>query len=192
MNTQNPVPASSRRISTKDMVLCGMFAAVLTVISQISVPVPPVPITIQVFGVTLVGIVLGWKRGIMAVLVYILLGAVGLPIFSNFMGGMGVLTGMTGGYIIGWPFIALLCGIRHTHNNRYVNLILTILCSLLGLAIMETLGGLQWAALSGDMTIKAIFVYSMTMFVPKDILLTILAIFIGNGIRRLLSRASIL
>ena len=91
----------SNRISVKNIVLAGMFAAFLAVMSQISLPMPTgVPITVQVFAVALVGVILGWKRGVLAVLVYILIGAVGVPVFANFKGGLSVLTGLTGGYIM--------------------------------------------------------------------------------------------
>ena len=86
--------------TTREMVLAGMFAAVLAVISQLSIPTPAgVPVTIQVFGVALVGAVLGWKLGLCSVLVYILIGAAGLPVFANFGGGIRSLIGLTGGYI---------------------------------------------------------------------------------------------
>jgi biotin transport system substrate-specific component len=89
---------SSQRISTQNLVLVGMFAAVMAVISQISLPMPTgVPITIQVFGIALIGTVLGWKLGGLATIVYILLGAIGLPVFSSFRGGVQVLAGMAGG-----------------------------------------------------------------------------------------------
>lgn len=79
----------SGRISVKSMVMVGMFAAFLAVMSQISLPMPTgVPITIQVFAVALVGVVLGWKLGLAAVVVYILIGAVGAPVFANFQGGI--------------------------------------------------------------------------------------------------------
>ena len=75
----------SNRISVKNIVLAGMFAAFLAVMSQVSLPMPTgVPITVQVFAVALVGVILGWKRGVLAVLVYILIGAVGVPVFANF------------------------------------------------------------------------------------------------------------
>ena len=91
----------------------GMFAAVLAVISQISLPMPTgVPITIQVFGVALVGAVLGSRLGTTATLVYVLLGAIGLPIFANFSGGISSIVGVTGGYIWAWPIMTWLCGIR--------------------------------------------------------------------------------
>ena len=80
--------------TTREMVLAGMFAAVLAVISQLSIPTPAgVPVTIQVFGVALVGAVLGWKLGLCSVLVYILIGAAGLPVFANFGGGIRSLIG---------------------------------------------------------------------------------------------------
>ena len=92
------------------MVLVGMFAAVLAVISPISLPMPTgVPITIQVFGVALVGAVLGSRLGTTATLVYVLLGAIGLPIFANFSGGISSIVGVTGGYIWAWPFMTWLC-----------------------------------------------------------------------------------
>ena len=96
-------PAAERKFTTREMVLVGMFAAVLAVISQISLPMPTgVPITIQVFGVALVGAVLGSRLGTTATLVYVLLGAIGLPIFANFSGGISSIVGVTGGYIWAW------------------------------------------------------------------------------------------
>ena len=166
-----------------------MFAAVLTVISQLSIPMPTgVPITIQLFGVTLVGVVLGWRLGLFATITYILLGAVGLPVFSNFRGGLGVLTGVTGGYIWAWPFLAVLSGISPKTESKGKNTLLIILSTLFGVAVVEIAGGLQWAALAGDKTVAAIFSYAIVAFVPKDILISILAVFVGLPARRMLKR----
>ncbi|MBT9779401.1 biotin transporter BioY [Clostridium sp. MCC353] len=185
MNTTKSAPVSSNKIATKDIVLVGMFAAILTVISQISIPMPSgMPITIQVFGVALVGVVLGWKLGVLATLVYIFIGAIGLPVFSSFRGGLDVLTGITGGYIIAWPILSGLCGIRLNHLSKLNHLILTIILSMIGLAAVEIIGGLQWSFLSGNMSISAVFTYSMVAFIPKDILITIAAVFLGNRIRK--------
>lgn len=180
-------PHTVRRFSTFDLVLAGMFAAVLTVISQISIPMPSgVPLTIQIFGVALVGSVLGWKLGIFSILTYILLGAVGLPVFSNFHGGLGVLTGVTGGYIWSWPIMSVLCGIHPKTQNHTRNLMIRITLSLIGLMIVEVIGGLQWAFLVTSMPFKVILLYSMTAFVPKDIALTIAALLLGNRIRNMI------
>lgn len=185
------VSRTSRRITTKELVLASMFAAVLTVISQISIPMPTgVPITIQVFGITLVGVVLGWRLGLLATVSYILLGAVGLPVFANFHGGFGSLLNFTGGYIWSWPFMVVLCGIRPKTANKLLNTGLIFVFSLTGLAVNETIGGLQWAALSGEMSAWGVLTYSLVAFIPKDILLTILAVAIGLPLRKLISKAA--
>ena len=163
----------AKRISTRDLALAGMIAAILTIISQISIPMPTgVPITIQVFG--------------------ILLGAVGLPIFANFRGGFSVLVDFTGGYIWSWPLMSVLCGLRFKTASRQMGAVLSYLFPLIGLAVNEAAGGLQWAFLAGDMSVGGVFVYSMTAFVPKDIVLTILAVVLGTQMRRLLIRAGFL
>lgn len=183
----------SYRLTTRDIVTAGMFAAVLAIISQISIPMPTgVPITIQVFGITIVGVILGWRIGLLATLVYILLGAVGLPIFANFQGGMGILVNYTGGYIWSWPFMVALCGIKPHTSSKNMNLFLILLFSLLGLAVNETIGGLQWASLAGDMSVWGVFTYSIVAFIPKDIVLTVLAVFLGLQMRKLLLRAGFL
>ena len=90
------------------MVLIAVFVAIITVCSFIQISVGPVPFTLQTFGVFIAAGVLGGKRGTLSVLVFILLGAVGIPVFANFSGGIGVLVGPTGGYIIGFLFSALV------------------------------------------------------------------------------------
>lgn len=184
---------AERKISTQDMVLIGMFAALLAAISQISLPMPSgVPITIQVFGVALVGAVLGWKRGFLATIVYILIGAAGLPVFANFKGGLYVLTGMTGGYILGWPVLALLAGIRPGRESKAINMGIMIVLSLIGLMVVETAGGLQWARLAGDKSFGAIMVYSFIAFIPKDTIITIAAVVVGSQMRKLLEKTGYL
>lgn len=185
--------ASAKTLSTQNLVLVGMFAAVLAVISQISLPMPTgVPITIQVFGIALVGTVLGWKLGFLSTVVYILLGAAGLPIFANFRGGIQSLVGMSGGYILAWPIMALLSGIRIKHSSKTVSTAVSIIFSVIGLMIVELIGGLQWSVLSNDMSFGAIMAYSFVAFIPKDIVITILAVILGNQIRNPLTKAGFL
>ncbi len=147
-----------------------------------------VPITVQVFAVALVGVILGWKRGVLAVLVYILIGAVGVPVFANFKGGLSVLTGLTGGYIIAWPVMTILCGIQPKTQNAKLNMTVNIILSLVGLAVCEGVGALQWALLSGN-DLRGIIIYSLTAFVPKDIVLTVLAVIIGRQVRKMAAKA---
>ena len=178
---------SACRFTTRELVAGGMFAAVLAVISQISLPMPTgIPITIQMFGVALTGVVLGSRLGLLATITYVLIGAVGLPVFSNFHGGLAWLAGLTGGYIWSWPIMAALCGIRPAVKKRRLSFALTVILSLTGLLISETIGGLQWAALAGDKSVQAVFSYAIIAFIPKDILLTILAVCVGIPMRKML------
>lgn len=95
------------KMKTVDMAYIAMFAVLMAVCSWISIPAA-VPFTMQTFGVFLAVGVLGGKRGTLAVVLYLLLGMVGLPVFAGFSGGAGVLLGSTGGYIVGFVFLALV------------------------------------------------------------------------------------
>lgn len=95
---------------TLTLVYCGAFVALIAICSWISIPLT-IPFTLQTFAVCLTTALLGTKRGTITVLVYILLGLVGVPVFSGFKGGVGALMGPTGGYIIGFIFTALIVGI---------------------------------------------------------------------------------
>ena len=100
---------SKASLSVRDLSYIAIGAALLAVCSWLSIPFT-VPFTLQSFAVCLIAALLGWKRGTLAVLVYMLLGAAGLPVFSGFRGGLGVLLGVTGGYIIGFLLTALAVG----------------------------------------------------------------------------------
>ena len=95
----------SRKWKTIDMAYIALFAVLMAVCSWISIPAV-VPFTLQTFGVFVAVSVLGGKRGTLAVVLYLLMG-VGLPVFAGFSGGLGVLLGSTGGYIVGFVFTAL-------------------------------------------------------------------------------------
>lgn len=86
----------------------ALFAVLLAVCGWISLPLPPIPVTLQTFGVFAALLFLGGRRGFYAVAVYLLLGTVGLPVFSGFRGGIGVLTEATGGYLLGFLLCALV------------------------------------------------------------------------------------
>lgn len=107
-------PLRSRGLSATDLALVAAFAALIAVcaiLPAIQVGSGIVPITLQTFGVLLTGAVLGARRGLLAVLLYLAVGAAGLPVFSGGKAGFGVLTGPTGGYLIGFALAALLCGL---------------------------------------------------------------------------------
>ena len=119
------------KMKTRDIVYIGIFAAVITICSWISIPAT-VPFTMQTFGVFLCVGLLGGRRGTLAVSVYLLLGAVGLPVFSGFTGGIGHLFGATGGYIIGFLFSALVMWlIERLHGRSIKTLVLSMIAGLI-------------------------------------------------------------
>lgn len=193
MDKQQLSSLHSSKTSTKNMVLVSMFASLLAVISQISIPMPTgIPITIQSFGITLVGVVLGWKLGLYSILTYILLGAIGLPIFANFQGGLSSLAGLTGGYIIGWPIMVVACGLNFKKIKNKYQFFFILFSSITGLLIDELIGALQWYLLSGKMSFRAIIAYSIIAFIPKDIFITIIAVIIGIQIKKTLLKTGLL
>ncbi len=107
---------NKRAFSVYNLVLIAIFVALITVCTWIAVPVGAIPFTLQTFAIFVAGGILGAKRGTIAVIVYILLGIIGVPVFSGFSSGIVKFiphteTGMTGGYIIGFIFAVIIIGI---------------------------------------------------------------------------------
>ena len=109
---------SGKRIPVRDLCLVGIFAAIISVLSPLGFPMPyGVPMTLQTFIIPFSGVALGAKRGAASTLIYVLLGISGLPVFSGFTGGLGVLFGRTGGFIVSFPIMALTAGIGAGKNK---------------------------------------------------------------------------
>ena len=121
-----------QKLSVRDMIYVALMAVVIALCSWISVP-SAVPFTMQTFAVFCALLLLGGRRGLMAVALYILLGAFGLPVFSGFRGGIGVLLGPTGGYILGFLLSAALYWLLERKVRSLILLILGLLvCYLFG------------------------------------------------------------
>ena len=122
---------TKKRNKIYDMAFIAISAAIIAVCSWISIP-GPVPFTLQTFGIFVTVGILGGRRGSLAVLVFLLLGAVGVPVFAGFSGGFGVLLGSTGGYLIGFLFTALIMWLFEKFpGNKTVMLVLSMLAGLL-------------------------------------------------------------
>lgn len=124
-------------MKVRNMALCGLFTAVLAICAWISVPMGDTVITLQTFGIFLTLGLLGGKRGTVTVLVYLLLGAIGAPVFSGFRGGLGALLGTTGGYIFGFMSTSILywimTSIKDTPRIRLIAMVLgLLLCYVCG------------------------------------------------------------
>ena len=102
--------ASRSHARLKSMVFVALMAAFLCIFSPISIPLPLVPITLQTFAVFVASALLGWKKGTIAVFIYLLVGLIGMPVFSGWTGGFSSFATPSSGYIIGFLFTALLTG----------------------------------------------------------------------------------
>ena len=116
--------------SIRSLCQIALFAAIIAVCSQIQIPLT-VPFTMQTFAVFSALAILGGKNGTISILIYIALGAIGVPVFSGFKSGFGVLLGSTGGYIIGFIFTALIVGIVSDKTNKLWALILSMVVGIL-------------------------------------------------------------
>lgn len=168
-----------RHTKVRDLVVCGLFAAIIAAFTLITIPLPNgVPLTLQTLAVMLCGYTLGAVRGTVSTTVYIALGAMGLPIFSGFGAGFAVLAGGTGGFIWGFIPMALLCGL--TTDRRFV---CKISIGLTGLLVCHLLGALQFAAVTHCEFTKA-FALACLPYLPKDIILTVVAAAMSPKLKR--------
>ena len=142
-------------MKSKDLVLVSLFAAIMCILSIMRIPLPtPVPFTLQTFGVAVTGALLGGYLGAIALIIYTLLGAIGLPVFSGMTGGIQVLVGPTGGFIFGFIIAAFVIGLCINHfaykiPHPALRFIATFIIMTLGLAISYTIGTIQLKFVTG-------------------------------------------
>lgn len=118
----------------------AICAAIIAVSAWISLPFSVIPVTLQSFAVCAVAGLLGWKWGLASLFVYVLLGAVGMPVFSGFGGGIGVLTGASGGYIIGFFTTVLIVGIiSNKYGGRFLPMLISMAAGILACYAIGTL-----------------------------------------------------
>ena len=177
---------SNRKI--KDIVLIALFSAIIVVCSFITIPVV-VPFTLQTFAVFLCLNILGAKKGIISILIYILLGVVGLPVFSGFNGGIGVLLNVTGGYIIGFIFTALTFWLVTSVFNKKPNKLINLIASFMGLVVCYIFGTLWYILLfikNGEaINFISAFTICVLPFIIPDILKIVLSVVISEKIAKI-------
>ena len=176
--------SATAKMKTSDMAYIAMFAVVMAVCSWISIPaIPPlVPFTLQTFGVFLAVGVLGGKRGSLAVLVYLLLGMVGVPVFSGFSGGIGYLLGSTGGYIVGFLLTALVMWLmEHFLGSKSWVLVLSM---VVGLVVCYAFGTawymIVYTANTGEIGLWTALSWCVFPFIVPDLIKIALAFLISK------------
>ena len=174
-------------LTIRDTCHIGIFAAIIAVCAQISIPMPAlVPMTLQTFAVPLAGVVLGIKKGMLAVLAYILLGAVGVPVFANFTGGPGVIFGRTGGFILSFPLMALAAGIGARKGRVWQAAWLVV-----GTAVNYLCGVLMFSFITSTGVVAALPLV-VVPFLPGDVVKIVMVLVLGGVIREALVRNRVL
>lgn len=166
-----------------DMVYTAMFSALICVCSLISVPIGEVPVTLQTFAMCLTGAMLGWKRGGMSVLIYVLLGSAGLPVFAEWKGGIGIITGATGGYIVGFIFTALIVGFAAEKFDK--KLIPLAVSMVIGVAVCYALGT-AWFMFVTKMDLLTSLGYCVIPFIIFDAIKIIFATIMVNRLSKII------
>ncbi|MCD5413669.1 MAG: biotin transporter BioY [Clostridiales bacterium] len=183
------------KLSIRNMSICSMFAVLTAVFAQIAIPLPfsPVPFTLQVIAVLLSGALLGSKLGSISQIVYLLLGAVGVPVFARFSAGLGALVGPSGGYLIAFPIAAYLIGFiveRKTMQGDSSSLsfiVINSIAMLLGVSLIFAIGVVQLkfvASLTWDLAFK----YGVLPFIIPDLAKIAIAVLLVHSLRKAFSK----
>lgn len=177
---------ANARLRTLDMTYIAIFTVLMAVCAWISIPVTTIVFTLQTFAVFAALLTLGGRRGTYAVLAYLLLGLVGLPVFSNFQGGPGVLLGATGGYILGFLGSALVywlitARVRDTLPVR-------IAACVAGLVVCYAFGTVWFLAVytAGPMSVGTALSLCVIPFILPDLVKIGLAVTLAQRVRKLL------
>ena len=171
----------------KLMTMIALSTAIICILGPLSITIPfsPVPIAICMFGMYISAYALGCKWGTASCALYILIGLIGVPVFSAFSGGPGKLFGPTGGYIIGYLPLVFLTGlfIDKFENKIYMH----VIGMLLGLTICYALGTV-WLAFQAKLSMSAALAAGVIPFIPMDIVKIVLAVIVGVPLRKALKK----
>lgn len=170
------------KLTTRELIICGLFASIIAILSQISIPLPftTVPLTMQVFAIVLCGLLLGSKLGFISLIIYTLLGAIGLPVFAQMSGGISAIIGPTGGFILSFPILALVTGY---FSKKYDSILLITLGMVIGLLLSYLIGTLQFMLI-----MKVSFMQGLTLCVIPFVALDLVKIGLAIGLGLNLSK----
>ena len=170
------------------LAMTAVMAAVMAVVAPFSISIGPIPLSFCTLVIYLDAYILGWKRGTAAVLVYILLGAVGMPVFSGFGSGLAKVAGPTGGYIIGYLPLALIAGLAVVRFPK--NRALQLLGMILATAVLYALGT-AWYCFQSGTDLSTALGWCVIPFLPGDAIKMVAAVAVGPTLWQRLEKAGI-
>ncbi|WP_461866122.1 biotin transporter BioY [Thermococcus sp.] len=167
-------------MKAKEVTYTALFIALTAVSAQISIPIGEVPITLQVLAVLLSGFVLGSKLGFLSQFLYVIMGAIGFPVFANSQGGFGVIYGPTGGYLIAFPIAAYLVGYV---SEKKDGLKWYFSIALMGIFVIYLLGWLRLGFFIGG-DFKKAFAIGVLPFIWVDLIKAGVAVAVAERIKK--------
>lgn len=183
---RNPRKGSSS-IKTRDLVDAAFFAGSTVILGLIIIPVYPVPVTGQSMGPMLAGSILGGRLGALSLVVFDLLAAAGVPVLSGMRGGIGILLGPTGGYILSWPVAALVIGkLLESQENRTFSRYL--IANTIGGVIVVYLIGASWLGFMQGLDLKTALIEGALIFLLGDVIKVFAASWIAMAVNRVYPR----
>lgn len=172
-----------------EMTTTALMAAVMCILGPLSIPIGPVPISLTVVSVLLAAFLIGPKLGTLSYLVYLLLGIFGLPIFSGGTGGLAKVAGPTGGYLLGFIFMALISGIFiEKFMDRWYLVFLGMVLSL----VVEYIFGTIWFIYQQKCTLADAMKWCVTPFIPWDLVKIVIVMVVGYQIRKRLVASGVI
>lgn len=185
-------------MTIREITLAGLFAAITCVLTIVSIPLPftPVPITLQVFGVVIAGAILGAKLGFLSQLTYLLIGLIGLPVYSNYGSGPAKLFGPTGGFIFGFVVAAFIIGLiidktSFLKTNMLIKYIIILFSMFIGVFIIYTLGVAQLMFVL-NVSLKSAIAMGAAPFIAADLIKVFVGSFIAFYARYALIKSNLI
>ena len=177
-----------KKLTIYNFAFMGLMAAVMCILGPLSLPIGPVPVSLTNLVIYFTVFVIGAKAGLGSCCLYLLLGAVGLPVFSGYAGGLGKLAGPTGGYLIGFIPMIIIGGLLMEKSNR--NLIVTSIGWVFGTAVAYFLGTIWFVHITHSTVMYALTV-CVFPFIIADIAKIVIGTILGREVRKGLIKAGI-
>lgn len=176
-----------KKTNTHDLVLAALCAALTAVVAPFSIAIGPISLTLSVFAVLFTGAMLrpGWAFA--AQVVYIAIGAIGLPVFSGFKSGPQVLLGATGGYLVAYPLMALVLSLVCQHFKGFLPRLVGV---ILAVALCYTFGTAWFMFMSGN-DLATSLAWCVTPFVIPDLIKGVCALLLAKALESRLNKAAV-
>ncbi|WP_297420976.1 biotin transporter BioY [Clostridium sp.] len=179
---------NTTKMNTRQLTLIGVMTAVICVLGPLSLPIGLVPISLTNLAIYFAIYILGKKQGTISYMVYLLIGLIGLPVFSGFSGGFPKLAGPTGGYLIGFVFMAFISGL---FIDKFTDKIYMCFLGMVLGTVVTYLFGTAWLSYVAHIPFNKALAVGVLPFIPGDLIKMVIAALIGPQIRKRLISAGL-